>query len=1526
MPTPEERALQERARQELERRTRRAQAAAASPPPLAAAPAPVVSESAQPGFLDRALSVFDQGVTAAQREGAYALREVASPDFWRDMSDGVPSAFLAVNPVDRIRAGLAESPASRLLAARAYQSVNPFVMGELGERTIENDPNYQRGAVALADTLGDVPAAALQAGAQIIPGAVVEASAGIVGRGVPLAAEAAMNAPTIARRALQGGLASMYTNAAQNALGAESGQRASTFGEGLTDPKQALLSFGLGAAPGAVGDLMARREANYNPMPIAGIDAMNPTVQAAGRFRESAPIVEEIRREVLASRQAAVASTPPAAPMTANPVAASAFLPQAETLTQPFSNIDPRMMAEMDPDARSTYVVDTANEMLARLDTIVDPAMAEKVRARGGLPKIDAPEFASGKPVGASEATNPGRTPRRGQEKISDPNATVELRNATPEDRAHQIIAIADELGAKVRTIVDETPLANQRVVPNTPEAVYDLPSYGDPSRNAPTYVGLARTRRGGNAETVATRAPQTAEVSPLDGATVWAENAELPNPRAAAQRRNAETVNAGPMNLPPLREVEARVRGQRSGAGGATPTDPMSVADMARMTDTQSMDLADAARISGENPAMANEIMYGPGRRNMGAARSGKDTQVMWNRDILNEQARRERGMGATQPMTNPQVLAEINARQDPRTVETPGEPVQPGGMPKGVETDAMMEDAKFALDHAKRSRNPSILQELAKKALLPEFRAGPLVAAAVRSVKAAHHIQNVQVARLFPQLRAAYAEAKKNGSSRIIDKYINQNLSPESHKGPMIPVQALPSRFRELFAAGMEQSDGFRNELIRAGYFTEQQVKEMGERQARGQVWLHRDYKAFLDSGYLPDVARMDRAIRWVVEHSRGKMDYDTARAELTNLLTGDGNAEARFQKYRQSKLNKEILRGRQNIPPIIRDVLGEINDASYVTASSMSEIERMWRQHKTSESFTAPELKGITWDDKPTKAMAQARVWQNGASEAANKRAFGMFAGKYVAPELYESIMQAPMPQMQSTVQRILTWMTGAFKTAKVAMSPVTYMNNWISNSTYAAAAGLPVWNGRFAARMTQSARALMSYGDTYLTTRSAPDMSMKATDFSKDARWVQWALEDGTLIAGTGAEFGGNQARAIAQQFLRDKKKGLIGFLDTGWDALQRGKAKAGAFYDALDSHWRLAVYIEQVTKGRERLGLSIPEARARASRIVNENFASSGSVGEAVREMSKQTGFLAPFMTWHADNLRVHYNWLVKSGKGFAPTDAAGKRLPRSDVLAGEGSGQAMNVALHYGLISGLFTGARYLYGFSDQEVAAAEGSLKSSYRANNPEWVRQWLPWRDANGRPQVISLVPMFPSAMFLKGDPETNLLTRVATNTVLGFVQSAAAEDPVKRALASVGLAERDFKPEVLPGQEGRAALEAAWNYIEPGIIRDARNVARRLQVAGDPRRFEEPYTPGQAAAYFSPFRAEPVGNSSRESERRREVAQRNDARANQTRINKLTVEDEEKQRLRKKAQEVLNKRALEASKRSKAVRRTQ
>ncbi len=777
--------------------------------------------------------------------------------------------------------------------------------------------------------------------------------------------------------------------------------------------------------------------------------------------------------------------------------------------------------------------------------------------------------------------------------------------------------------------------------------------------------------------------------------------------------------------------------------------------------------------------------------------------------------------------------------------------------------------------------------LQSLMKMASLPEQRAAPLAASAIRGWEAAKRMQDIVMPIYYKQFRAAEARMTP-GERMLAEKFIAQNVSPErvlNEGHTQLPESVLPREFLDLYKRGMADMERYRDDLIASGMFTEAQVDRMEALKQNGFAWLHRDFKMFGDNKWEPRTHLVADAIKDLAKKS--KITHDEAVSYIQDLLGSHGEGSVQ-QRFGRSRLNKEILKGREDISPSLRALMGEVHNPSFVLASSMSEIERMWRQLKASETFTAPDYKGQIWDDKAGAAMHPSPIPDD-------KQAYAAFAGKFVTPELREAIMEAPVAKQQHALTRMWSTFNKAFKTAKVTLSPVTYAINYLSNLTNMAGAGLPMWHSRFAPRQMQAARSLYEF---YHEVNRKPSAAL--TGRPGEARWAEMMLEDGAHRPGMGSDAGGSEAKAIMRRYLREPGDGISGLLDAGSQLMAEGGAKAGAFYDALDSVPRLAVYIEQVTKGLKS-GMPMQDARLRAARLVNENFVSSGNQSHAVRAVAGHVGVVNPFMLWGADNLRVHYNWVRNAAKGNRLMEGNAVRAKENlpGLNSGTGGAQAFNVLLHYGLVAGMFKALKYFNSVTDADEAEGEKMLGNSFSKYNP--LRTWALGRDEKGRMQALSYGNIFPSNVFLKGADPTkpgDVLTHALWNSVSGWTDGSLGSQTIAQAAKEWGIpADSGYKPDILPGQEGEKGLQSAYELMEPGILTLIRNGARKAQIAGLLRKGEEPTTTAQSIwnmnPITAPFKIEPAGLRSGSARRVSDVAENRNLVNNQKRINGMQGE---------------------------------
>lgn len=1073
----------------------------------------------------------------------------------------------------------------------------------------------------------------------------------------------------------------------------------------------------------------------------------------------------------------------------------------------------------------------------------------------------------------------------------------------SPEERALYIRQQADQFAARLPTVVDETnpfrragakpglegtgidsPRAMERLA--IPEALRELPSVIKEDLTVPRPADPAILRR--------ERLAQAGEKTSLSNQ----------NMLESMDRRAAMSADSGRAATPDYRET-----------GGFKPGDKAMAADrMDRQRRAMEGPGAAPAGFAGKEPK--TEIARPGETPNRKSAEQSGNVKTGIN-PPFSEPKTEPRTAPSTPPELGPEPKGGVwdqqrknlasEAAADPRTLEPPRDPIPGKAVP--VAPPAVQDAPGLFRRWVKTARS-----EFLKSLTLPEQRAAGRkafeAAEAIRAHEGAMRLQDVQMAHLFPKLKAAARSAGRSGE-RMIERFIKQQLDPEgtlrTGEARIHPNQ-LPPEWTALWDEGNRQNRFYRDDLIRAGMFKPEQIMKMLDLEKKGFAWLHRDYRRFLDGTYLPRDSMISRALKVIQEKKPGLTSAEAA-AYLYEIWDNYSPGASREQRFRQSRLNKEILKERSGIPPVFRDLLGEIHDGPFVFASSMSEIERLWRQHKVSKFYTDPKYKGQVWSDRPAPNMSPKKIWIDGASLNENRRMFGEFAGKYVAPELYETILQAPSYKQKPMVMQVVGSLMQMFKFAKVGLSPVAWARDATSNATSLAAAGLPVWNPRTGGRIVQAVRAVLDYGESF-STRKGPKGMPKAGD----STWLQWAYEDSAIRPGMGAEFAaGGRAKAIARSFLKDRSSGIFGLYEKVAQHAEGAAVKLGEIRELADTVPRLAAYIEQVTKGLKS-GMDLGKARARASRIVNENFISSGNVGHGTREMARFAGVLNPFMTWYADAIRVHGNWLRNA---LEPAQGG--------LNGGLGRAQMFNVMGHYAMIASAFTAMRYLYGMSDQEVAAGEASLKTGFSKFHP--FREWLPFRDSKGRAQVMPLSSLIPTSTFLQGNPENNPIQNLIGSMVTKPFEGGILEDWVNRSLKKFGLDTGYFQPrDPIPGTEGRQLLQEAWDFMSPGIVQQASDAARRAQLVGDLRKNEEPLTIPQALSKLTPFPVEPVGARSAEARRQESRGDVAEAQRVMKQINKSgpsQVPPEDRQKLQAEERRRIEDAQKRTSKRDRAYR---
>lgn len=789
---------------------------------------------------------------------------------------------------------------------------------------------------------------------------------------------------------------------------------------------------------------------------------------------------------------------------------------------------------------------------------------------------------------------------------------------------------------------------------------------------------------------------------------------------------------------------------------------------------------------------------------------------------------------------MSQPKTQAEA-VRPEAQLIAAP--PIGPRPPPVEVPLENLAVFAHNAQQMARKETAP--VRNFLKGLGLDENRASPEVANALRQMKFAKASKDIVLERSFPKLRAAVKSLPREQQANV--RRIMTEL--RDGKGTAEHVKALPEEFQKLFSQLERENDAHRLSLAKAGYLSLEMVNTMVKKARAGVPWLHQSYEAHMSGKWKgPTVDGYSDAVRYLVGKGMNAADaHLEVRALIRESLPGTGPARSPEMRFADSKLSRDILKSRK-LPAEMRGLYGLISDPAFLAAHSHAELAGLYHQFKVTQAIGAPGNEGTLWAKQWGPNMYERPLFDSTKSSFENKQMYGELAGKFVTPELYEAMQQQPTHAATSQIVSLLQTSTNWFRVAKVLMSPATFLRNALGNSMYLQFAGVPT--RRWPALMKSALQAMSDY-DKHLTKPKE----------GKPGHWLEMAMEDMAVRAGRGSEFGGGEARAIVENLIRAAPEGMAGVYDKLFRHVDQGKMKLGKAYEAMDTVNRLMAYMHHVQLGRS-MGLSAAESRARASSIVNRYFATGASVGPSVKAATKYSLGLAPFLSWHADNIRVHKNVLADAVKGRV--------------------GPAVRGMLWAGApMAGMYL-ARQLSGISDDEVSTGERSLKGSWRKNNPFY--DWLPVRTKDGSMYAVSLDAINPSATFFKGanlgnDPAQTagrLPAAIAANVMKGFTDSGWLEPWADQRLAELGLGEADYAPSTLPGNEGYDALARAYDYMQPGLLRQYTDIMRKAQQSGQLRPGEEPMGLGEAAVLkgpLNPFPTEKVGPRTAEARRRSE-----------------------------------------------------
>lgn len=393
---------------------------------------------------------------------------------------------------------------------------------------------------------------------------------------------------------------------------------------------------------------------------------------------------------------------------------------------------------------------------------------------------------------------------------------------------------------------------------------------------------------------------------------------------------------------------------------------------------------------------------------------------------------------------------------------------------------------------------------------------------------------------------------------------------------------------------------------------------------------TYLTRQFEVFRNPEWFREVEApiVNRFKAWLTNellNARGIAPTAEEVAAITTSLLVDGKAADNPLAFiRKSKLGSQdlsILTKRQDIPPELRALWGEIEDPLVNYTNSVAKMAHLLASHQFLNRVAAEGLGKFLF--KSTDLEAFQREHPNSAAvKIADKDSLvmGPLAGLYTTPEIkaaFENVFQKQ--DLPAGMQWYMKALAMA-KFSKTVLSHTGQIRNFLSNIGSVAA------NGHWRVdKMPEAFHAILS------DTPAARDYWRKLVGMG--------VVEDGLSYQ--------DFKRTVDDAF-QDKKPTtnvtgsplIDGVLAKMWKV---GSEFATKTYKYGDAVWKVYAF-ESEAKRYESAGLSRAQAEVKAAQIVRDTMPTYSKLPEIVQKL-RRAPFVAPFISFQAEMIRTTKNTL-----------------------------------------------------------------------------------------------------------------------------------------------------------------------------------------------------------------------------------------------------------------------------------------
>lgn len=552
---------------------------------------------------------------------------------------------------------------------------------------------------------------------------------------------------------------------------------------------------------------------------------------------------------------------------------------------------------------------------------------------------------------------------------------------------------------------------------------------------------------------------------------------------------------------------------------------------------------------------------------------------------------------------------------------------------------------------------------------------------------------------------------------------------------------------------------------------------------------------------------------------------------------------------------------LKARKDLRSWEKLALGEVDNAFVRIAETRARQKQLILQGEIWQNVANnPRLS--THGDARTPE--QIREWRQIPTDQAR---FGKAAGKYVDPEVWESLVT--LPKMQRNQSAGLARWINALKYTRTVGNAGSWVTNFMANGQSMLLSNLV---NPFASPYS-AGKGMLQFGRDLQSHLAAPGLpgEVGRSRFER-------AMELGII----GSDYSTAEFRSSASEWRRmlekEASKGRgIDVMELFPRMLKQGKGAKDWLaqkYGAIDPLWKYSTYVNGLEKGgfdlktgkidQKRaikflmgsetgfaartmagfgqrinpLALTGPNVEAylkdavekEVARRIHLSFPMLDRVAPVTAKMTQLAGITNPFGKIKYEMLRV-YSQLPKrivEEPGMAGTAMSLVALAGGSVLAMQQLRQAMGV--------------------DKQQVDAAFASAPAGIQRFKPGAMALW--YRPEDGSTQFADLTQLFEPLTYLSGDPNSKEYTRVLQNLAMSPVDGSLVEPEIAELLANGGLLPDQFRSQNLPAwQKGGAQMMGDLTArFAPATIPNMYKTMERGQVGFTPKGVKGPEVPAQ------------------------------------------------------------------------------